>query len=82
MKNGINEKNKILFKITIDQFYYVDSSINGWDEKTIFEDWFEDIPISQSHATRDSYKIGNCDKIRNIKVLKRGKFQIIKEDLK
>ena len=82
MKKAINKENKLLIKVTVDKFYYIDNSINGWDKETIVNDWFKEHPIDSHHATRDTYRIGYADKIRNIKIIKEGKFKsVTKKDL-
>lgn len=81
MENSISKDNQLLLKVSVDFFYYIPDSINGWDEETIIADWFKNTPIHNSHATRDSYRIGNITKIRKIDVLKRGKFNFTKIDL-
>lgn len=41
--------------------------INGWTLYGVIQDWFKDHPLSNHHATRDAYKIGNSEQL--IKVI-------------
>ena len=38
-------------------------SIDGRDENEILKEWFEEFPLYQYHATRDSYAIGYSEKV-------------------
>lgn len=44
------------------------TEINGWTVEQVIEDWFKRHDINQYHATRDSYRMGNSDRILDIKV--------------
>ena len=79
MSKPISEKNKLLLKVTISRFYYIEGCINGWDKETIIQDWFKDHKIDSYHATRDSHEF--TEKLVNIETVKEGDFTINKEDL-
>lgn len=45
------------------------SSLGGL-VKEVVQRWFEEIPIWEFHATRDSYKVGHSDKVIKAKIIK------------
>lgn len=65
------EKIKIL-KVIVSKYYLIPilddgrTKINGWDMKQVIKDWFEDYPMSSSHATRDTHEIGNSEKVIDV----------------
>ena len=76
------KKNKNIYKIirvTTTTDYFVEefpngqTSINGSTIKEVVKEWFEDYPIEQSHATRDSYRIGNSRKVIKTEIVEDGK---------
>ena len=42
------------------------TKINAWDMKQVIKDWFEVHPMFMHHATRDTYQIGNSEKVIDI----------------
>lgn len=64
----VNKDNKVWIKVTRIDYYYIDSSVNGWSLEDIIDDWFIDYAIDKYHATRDSHRIGNAGRITKIEL--------------
>jgi hypothetical protein len=45
------------------------SQINGWTPEQVRKDWFENYPINQFHASRDSHALMGSKKILDTKVV-------------
>ena len=45
-----------------------ETEINGWTVEEVVDDWFKSHPPGSYHATRDSHRIGNSEKIVSWKV--------------
>ena len=79
------EKFKML-KLTITRHYLVPmldnerTKINGWKMDDVIFDWFKSTDINISHATRDTYHIGNSDKIIDMTQLNPEDSEFQKED--
>jgi hypothetical protein len=61
--------------VTVEQTYIVPMAndtqtvINGWTPQEVAKSWFEDFGINDSHATRDSYRLGGGDIITGYRIL-------------
>ena len=63
----MSNKEIIYLKVVRSEIYaFEENSINGWDTEQVIEDWFRYYPLDKYHATRDSHKVGNSDKIVSI----------------
>lgn len=69
------EKKFKILKVTIEENYLIPmidderTKINGWSLETVIEDWFTRHATTITHATRDTYKIGNSRKFIKSEVI-------------
>ncbi|MFB2970408.1 hypothetical protein ACE1CD_15655 [Aerosakkonema sp. BLCC-F183] len=43
-------------------------SLDGRSVEEILKEWFEEFPLHQHHATRESYAIGNSQKVLRVEI--------------
>lgn len=59
----------VVLRVTSSVIYtYPIGSVNNWTTDEVIKDWFNEEMVNISHATRDSYEVGNSKRIRNIEV--------------
>ena len=63
-----------ILKATIDIYYYIEGTPNGWDIKEVIKNWFTDFSISKSHASRDVCKIGGSERLVDIKEISEAEY--------
>ena len=58
------------FEVTLKVQYFVPKEYTGLSPEQLAKEWFEEFSLHQSHAFRNSCKIGNSEKVINVEILK------------
>ena len=58
------------FEVTLKMEYFVPKYFIGLSPEQLAKEWFEEFTLTQSHAFRNSSKIGNSEEIIDVKIFK------------
>ena len=74
-KSAPKEKEYTFLEVTVKTVYaYPKGYINGWDTKTVIKDWFEDYPMGMYHASREGSRVGNSERVIDVKEITKEEF--------
>jgi len=45
------------------------TEINGWTVPEVVQSWFRDFNIASHHASRDGWKLGNSEVVKDVRVV-------------
>jgi hypothetical protein len=72
----MKQKRKLNFlKVTTTSIYaFEEGEINGQPTEEVIQDWFEEFPMDQFHATRDTSKLGGSTLVQKVEVISEKEF--------
>lgn len=73
---GRKKRPMVYLKVITERVYFFEEgSINGWPADEVIDDWFNVCDIEDTHATRDTYRIGNTSVVTSVQVISEGELE-------